>query len=54
MNDKIVEKIETFCKYQKDFFPKEAIGKKTIEYITGYTTAIKDILNLIEYEKECY
>ena len=32
MNDKIVEKIEVFCKYQKDFFPKEATGKKTTEY----------------------
>ena len=52
MNDKIVEKVEVFCKYQKNFFLKEATGKKTIEYITGYTTAIKDILNLIEYEKK--
>ena len=54
MNDKIVEKIKKFCKYQKKFFPKEAAGKKTIEYITGYMTAIKDILNLIEYEKKNY
>ena len=54
MNDKIVEKIEIFCKYQDSFVPKEATGKKTIEYITGYTTAIKYILNLIEYEKKCY
>ena len=54
MNDKIIEKIEIFCKYQKDFFPKEATGKKTTEYIAGYITAIKDILNLIEYEKENY
>ena len=54
MNDKIVEKVEIFCKYQKDFFPKEATGKKTTEYIAGYMTAIKDILNLIEYEKKCY
>ena len=54
MNDKIVEKIEIFCKYQDNFFPKEATGKKTVEYITGYITAIKDILNLIEYEKKYY
>ena len=54
MNDKIVEKIKKFCKYQKKFFPKEATGKKTGEYITGYITAIKDILNLIEYEKKYY
>ena len=54
MNDKIGEKIEIFCKYQDSFFPKEATGKKTIEYITGYIKAIKDILNLIEYEKKCY
>ena len=54
MNNKIVEKIEVFCKYQKDFFPKEATGKKTTEYIAGYMTAIKDILNLIECEKENY
>ena len=54
MNDKIVEKIEIFCKYQKDFFTKEATGKNTTEYIAGYITAIKDILNLIEYEKKCY
>ena len=53
MNDKIVEKIEIFCKYQDNFFPKEAT-KKTTEYIAGYMTAIKDILNLIEYEKKCY
>ena len=44
-------KKEVFCKYQKDFFPKEATGKKTTEYIAGYITAIKDILNLIDYEK---
>ena len=54
MNDNIIEKIEIFCKYQKDFFPKEAIGKKTTEYIAGYITAIKDILNLIEYARENY
>ena len=54
MNDKIVEKIEIFCKYQDNFFPKEATGKKTTEYIAGYMTAIKDILNLIEYERENY
>ena len=35
MNDKIVEKVEIFCKYQKDFFPKEATGKKTTEYIVS-------------------
>ena len=52
MNDKIVEKIEIFGKYQDSFFPKEATGKKTVEYITGDRTAIKDILNLIEYEKK--
>ena len=54
MNDKIGEKIEIFCKYQDSFFPKEATGKKTREYIAGYMTAIKDILNLIEYERENY
>ena len=54
MNDKIVEKIEIFCKYQESFFPKEATGKKTIEYITGYIREINDILNLIGYEKKCY
>ena len=54
MNDKIVEKVEVFCKYQKNFFLKEATGKKTTEYIAGYITAIKDILNLIEYERENY
>ena len=54
MNDKIVEKIEIFCKYQKEFFPKEAIGNKTTEHIAGYITAIRDILNLIEYEKKNY
>ena len=54
MNDKIVEKIEIFCKYQDNFFSKEATGKKTTEYINGYMIAIKDILNLIEYEKKCY
>ena len=54
MNNKIVETVEIFCKYQKDFFPKEAIGKKTTEYIAGYITAIKDILNLIEYERKNY
>ena len=43
-----------FSKYKKNFFPKEATGKKTTEYIAGYITAIKDILNLIEYEKKCY
>ena len=54
MNDKIVEKVEVFCKYQKNFFLKEATGNKTTEHIAGYMTAIKDILNLIEYEKKCY
>ena len=54
MNDKIVEKIEIFCKYQKEFFPKEATGNKTTEYIAGYMIAIKDILNLIEYERKNY
>lgn len=54
MNDKIVEKIEVFCKYQDSFFPREATGKKTTEYIAGYMTAIKDILNLIEYERKNY
>lgn len=54
MNDKIIEKIKIFCKYQKKFFPKEAAGVRTIEYITGYIAAIKDILNLIEYEKKYY
>ena len=54
MNDKIVEKIEIFCKYQDSLFSKEATGKKTTEYIAGYITAIKDILNLIEYEKKYY
>ena len=54
MNDKIVEKIEIFCKYQDSFFPKEATGKKTTEYINGYIAAIKDIRNLIEYEKKYY
>ena len=54
MNDKIVEKIKKFCKYQKEFFPKEATGNKTTEHIVGYMTAIKDILNLIEYEKKNY
>ena len=54
MNDKIVEKIEIFCKYQKEFFPKEATGNKTTEYIVGYIEAINDILNLIEYEKKNY
>ena len=51
MNNKIIEKIEIFCKYQKEFFPKEATGNKTTEHIAGYITAIKDILNLIDYEK---
>ena len=51
MDDKIIEKVEIFCKYQENFFPKEATGKKTTEYINGYMTAIKDILNLIDYEK---
>ena len=51
---KILDKIETFCKYQKEFFPKEATGNKTTEHIAGYMTAIKDILNLIEYEKKNY
>ena len=54
MDDKIIEKVEIFCKFQKDFFPKEATGKKSIDYINGYMTAIKDILNLIDYEKKCY
>ena len=54
MNNKIIEKIEIFCKYQKEFFSKEAAGNKTTEYIAGYMTAIKDILNLIEYEKKNY
>ena len=53
MNDKIVEKIEIFCKYQDSFFPKETTGKKTTEFIAGYITAITDILNLIDYEKKC-
>lgn len=52
--EKILDKIEIFCKYQKEFFPKEATGNKTTEYIAGYMTAIKDILNLIEYEKKNY
>ena len=54
MNDKIIEKIEIFCKYQKEFFPKEATGNKTTEYSVGYMEAINDILNLIEYEKKNY
>lgn len=54
MNDKILNKIEIFCKYQDSFFIKEATGKKSIDYINGYMTAIKDILNLIDYEKKCY
>ena len=54
MNDKIIEKIEIFCKYQENFFIKEATGKKATEYINGYMTAIKDILNLIDYERKCY
>lgn len=54
MNDKIVEKVEIFCKYQDTFFTKEATGKKATKYIEGYMTAIKDILNLIEYEKKYY
>ena len=54
MNDKIIKKIEIFCNYQDSFFPREATGKKTTEYIDGYITAIKDILNLIEYEKKYY
>ena len=54
MNDKIVEKIEIFCKYQKEFFPKEATGNKTTEHIAGYMTAIKDILNLIKKKKKNY
>lgn len=47
----MIERIETFCKYQRDFFIKEATGKKTTEYINGYITAIQDILNLIDYER---
>lgn len=54
MNDKILDKIEIFCKYQDSFFTKEATGKKSIDYINGYMTAIKDILNLIDYEKKYY
>ena len=51
---KLLDKIEIFCKYQENFFPKEATGKKATEYINGYITAIKDILNLIDYERKCY
>ena len=51
MNDRILEKIEIFCKYQENFFIKEATGKKAITYVSGYMTAIKDILNLIDYER---
>ena len=54
MSNRIFKKIEIFCKYQDSFFTKEATGKKTTEYIAGYMTAIKDILNLIDYEKKCY
>ena len=53
MDNKILDKIEIFCKYQKDFFPKETTGKKTTEFIAGYITAITDILYLIDYEKKC-
>ena len=54
MSDKILNKIEVFCKYQESFFSKETTGKKPVEFINGYITAIKDILNLIDYEKKCY
>ena len=54
MNNKTIEKIEIFCKYQKVFFPKNTRGQRTFSYIKGYVDAVNDILNLIEYEKKNY
>lgn len=47
----MIERIEIFCKYQRDFFPRENVGKKTKEFMNGYILAIQDILNLIDYER---
>ena len=47
----MIERIEIFCKYQRDFFSRENVGKKTKEFMNGYILAIQDILNLIDYER---
>ena len=54
MIHKLIEKIEIFCKYQYNFFPRNAKPYKSISYIKGYVDAVNDILNLIEYEKKNY
>ena len=52
----MIERIEIFCKYQRDFFPRENVGKETKEFMNGIADMSMAELNdeLVAAKKELF